>query len=157
MPRSRFLLLIILFVFSSCKGQRFYWETKFQVREQNAEAREHMTNNFVLTNNLSTWHPVFGEYCSGLASVQANLFVCWKGDEVRVISSYAGAIKGDDTEILGMRTIEKYLEMITKQEGYQEHKAIAKFIERNYKVKNRVERLLTYGRGSLIIKQELEK
>lgn len=140
---------------TSCKGQRFYWETKFEVESQNQSQREDLIKRFSLTGNLSTWHPVFGQYCSALPSNQAQLFVCWKKHEIRIISSYNGALKGDAFVRKKPATIQKYLAKISAQGGYTEHTQLIEQVRKIYKVRNTEERLLTYGRGSLIIKNEL--
>lgn len=144
-----------LFLLCSCKGQRFYWESKFRVQSQNGLVRDDLIKKFALTDNLSTWHPVFGKFCRALPSTRAHLFVCWKEDEVRVVSSYSGSLKGDEPVRAKKRTIEKYLVNISKQDGHVEHRQIMEYIRKNYRVRNEEERLLTYGRGSIIIKSEL--
>lgn len=154
MQRSHFLLFLI--VLTACKGQRFYWETKFQVKAQNYSTREKLVRKFSLTDTLSTWHPVFGKYCSALPSGQAHLFVCWKDNEIRIISSYNGSIKGDASVTTKTATIQKYLAKISSQDGYEEHRAILQFVRKNYQTTLEEERLLTYGRGSVMIKNELE-
>lgn len=154
MLRTSFLLMLTLLL-SSCKGQRFYWETKFLVNSQNPAVQETMIKKFTLTDSLSTWHPVFGKYCSALPSSRAYLFVCWKDNEVRIVSSYSGALKGDAPVRKRQSTIHKYLAKISSQDGYNEHREIIQFVQKNYRVTGEEERLLTYGRGSIMIKNEL--
>lgn len=148
-------LIFGLFMLSSCKGHRFYWESKFQVTANDPKIQETLIRDFSLTDNLSTWHPVFGKYCSAVPSNRGHLFVCWKENEVRVISSYSGALKGDAPVRKKEATIQKYLRKITDQDGYKDHRAILEFIRKNYRVSREEQRLLTYGRGSIMIKNEL--
>ncbi len=148
-------MILLLSLLCSCKGQRFYWETKFLVNSQNPSVQENLIKKFTLTDNLSTWHPVFGKYCSALPSSRANLFVCWKDKEVRIVSSYAGALKGDAPVRKKQSTIQKYLARISSQDGYSEHRDIIGFVKKHYRITGEEERLLTYGRGSLMIKNEL--
>lgn len=154
MLRTSFLLMLTLLL-SSCKGQRFYWETKFLVDLQNPAVQENLIKKFTLTDNLSTWHPVFGKYCSAVPSNRGHLFVCWKDKEVRIVSSYNGALKGDAPVRKKQTTIQKYLAKISSQDGYNEHREIIQFVRKNYHVTGEEERLLTYGRGSIMIKNEL--
>lgn len=156
MSLHRFLALIFLMILCSCKGQRFYWETKFLVSTQNPVSQESLISKFALTDNLSTWHPVFGKYCSAVPSNRGHLFVCWKDNEIRVISSYTGALKGAAPVRKKEATIKKYLAKISSQEGYRDHWSINQFVRKNYRVTGEEERLLTYGRGSIMIKNELD-
>lgn len=155
MLRFPVFLILSLVLLSSCKGQRFYWESKFFVSESNPVLQENLIKRFSLTDNLSTWHPVFGKYCSAVPSNRGHLFVCWKDKEVRVISSYNGALKGDDPIRKKQSTIQKYLAKISSQDGYKDHWEINRFVRQNYRVTGEEERLLTYGRGSIMIKNEL--
>ena len=99
--------------------------------------------------------PVFGKYCSALPSNRAHLFVCWKDREVRIISSYVGALKGSAPVRTKEATIQKYLQKISSEEGYQEHREIILYVRKHYRINAEEERLLTYGRGSIMIKNEL--
>ncbi len=155
MVRTSVFFTLGLVFLSSCKGHRFYWETKFLVTNQNPSLQENLIRNFSLTDNLSTWHPVFGKYCSAVPSNRGHLFVCWKDKEVRVISSYTGALKGDGPVRTKDATIQKYLVKISSQDGYNDHREIKQYVRKNYRVTGVEERLLTYGRGSIMIKNEL--
>lgn len=154
--RFSLLLLPLLLFLSSCKGHRFYWETRFTVETQTPEMKEVLMRAFKLTGKMSDWHPVFGQYCMSLPSYQAHLFVCWKGQMVKVTSSYNGILKGDDIEKKGPRTVHKYLSKVTNQPGYEDHASINEYIDKHYRVKLREDRLLVYGRGSVLLKEELE-
>lgn len=149
----RILFLLILFSLSACKGTRFYWETKYLL----PDSYNHLTfmKKFNLTVNMSDWHPVFGKYCSSYKSHLAHLFVCLQGKELRIVSSYPGILKGDNPISDNPATIEKYRERVRNIPGYQEHMDIKKHVEEVMKGKLKNERLLTYGKGSLIIKEEL--
>lgn len=157
MQRTNFIFLFSLVILASCKGQRFYWESSFRVADNTVTKKEAMIRAFKLTGNLSAWHPVFGRYCAALPSYRANLFVCWKEEELRVFSSYNGAVKGDAHIRTGPSTVEKYLRSVADQPGFAEHQDIKKYVERNYRIRSKTERLLTYGRGSILIKEELER
>ena len=142
-----------LFMLSACKGNRFYWETRYHLNG----SHDHLTfmKQFNLTVNMSDWHPVFGKYCSSYKSHLAHLFVCLKGQELRIVSSYPGILKGDNPISDNPATVEKYLERVVNIPGFHEHSVIKKHVEDILKGKMKDERLLTYGRGSLIIKEEL--
>ena len=110
---------------------------------------------FQLTVNMTDWHPVFGKYCSSYKSHIAHLFVCLRGNELRIVSSYPGILKGDDPISDRPETIVKYLERVKGIPGNQEHIDIRSYVKNTLKGKLINERLLTYGKGSLIIKEEL--
>lgn len=148
-------LILSLIFLASCKGQRFYWESRFTVAEASLVQKEALVKAFKLADTMSTLHPVFGKYCAALPSYRAHLFVCWKEKEIRVVSSYSGALKGDAFIRTNPATIGKYLAEITDQPGFNEHVDINEFIRRTYRVKKFDERMMTYGRGSLLIKDEL--
>ncbi len=149
----RAFVLIFLFGLSSCKGTRFYWETKYLL----PDSHNHLAfmKKFNLTVNMSDWHPVFGKYCSSYKSHLAHLFVCLQTNEIRIVSSYPGILKGDNPISDNPDTLEKYLERVRNIPGYQEHMEIKKYFGEARGARLKSERLLTYGKGSLIIKEEL--
>lgn len=151
----KILSFLILFGLSSCKGTRFYWETQYRL----PPSHDHLAfmKQFNLTVNMSDWHPVFGKYCSSYKSHLAHLFVCLQGQDLRIVSSYPGILKGDDAINENQPTIIKYLERVVNVPGYHEHSVIKKHVVEILKAQMTKERLLTYGNGSLIIKEELSK
>lgn len=151
----RFIVLLLLFSFSACKGTRFYWETKYQLRD----THDHLAfmKKFHLTVSMSDWHPVFGRHCSSYKSHLAHLFVCLQGQELRIVSSYPGILKGDNAISDIPSTVEKYLERVKNIPGYPEHMQLKKHVEEVMNAKMTGERLLSYGKGSLIIKEELSR
>lgn len=151
------LLLFALLFLSSCKGHRFYWESRFTVGEYSEAKKTELIDHFKLTGKLSDWHPVFGQYCAGLPSLRAHLFVCWKGKTVKIASSYEGVLKGDEHVRESLSTVSKYLRKVAGQPGYSEHNQIADYIHQHYRVKDREDRLLSYGRGSILMKEELDR
>lgn len=152
----RLLTLQILFILSSCQGTRFYWETRYETTRLSNDQIT-LNQKFKLTKEMSAWHPVFGKYCSSLESDKANLFVCFKGNEVRIISSYSGILKGDLPVRRNPDTIRKYLTMIKDRPGFREHFEIEKYIEAQFEVTKKDVRLLMYGPGSSILKEELSQ
>lgn len=151
----RIIVLLLLISLSACKGTRFYWETKYQLRDQH----DHLAfmKKFQLTVSMSDWHPVFGRHCSSYKSHLAHLFVCLQGQELRIVSSYPGILKGDNAISENPSTVEKYLERVRNIPGYREHIQLKKHVEEVMNAKLTGERLLTYGNGSLIIKEELSR
>lgn len=149
----RFIIILLLFTLSACKGTRFYWETRYDLRD----THNHLSfmKKFNLTVSMSDWHPVFGKYCSSYKSHIAHLFVCLKGNDLRIVSSYPGILKGDNPVSDNPGTIDKYLERVRNIPGYQEHSDIKEYVEKELKARMKLERLLSYGKGSLIIKEEL--
>ena len=157
MNSFRSLYLLGLFFLASCKGHRFYWESRFTVTDNSPAKKEVLIKKYGLTGKLHDWHPVFGQYCAGLPSVRAHLFVCWKGNLVTIASSYEGVMKGDESVRKSLSTVSKYLKTVEAQPGYSEHNEIADYIHQNYRVKEREDRLLSYGRGSVLMKEELDE
>jgi len=149
----RSIIILLLFSLSACKGTRFYWETRYDM----TDSHNHLAfmKKFNLTVSMSDWHPVFGKYCSSYKSHIAHLFVCLKGNELRIVSSYPGILKGDNPVSDNAGTVGKYLERVRNIPGYQEHSDIKAYVENELRAKMKMERLLTYGKGSLIIKEEL--
>ncbi|MFL5784525.1 MAG: hypothetical protein ACJ76H_07955 [Bacteriovoracaceae bacterium] len=157
MPAFRFILLAMLMTLASCKGTRFYWESKLTMKHFSGADWHTLKTSFDLNSELSGWHPVFGKYCSGLNSRDAHLFVCWKKNELRIVSSYPGILKGDDAITTAHETLEKYLHAASSEPGYNTHIDIKSWILRKYSVSQHSDRLLTYGKGSFIIKDELSQ
>ncbi|MES2525494.1 MAG: hypothetical protein V4598_00340 [Bdellovibrionota bacterium] len=151
----RTLLITILFLFTSCQGTRFYWETRYEVTQWDSQDQAKLNQEFKINQDMSAWHPVFGKYCSSLKSDRANLFVCFKNNEIRIVSSYSGILKGDKPIRKLPRTVKKYLTKIQDQPGFLEHREIEGYIEDRLKVKTKFVRLLMYGPGSTILKDEL--
>ncbi len=114
-----------------------------------------LNQEFKLSQDMTAWHPVFGKYCTSIKSDRANLFVCFKNNEIRVVSSYSGILKGDNPTRKLPRTVKKYLGKITDQPGFLEHKEIEGYVEDRFSVKKKDVRLLMYGPGSTILKEEL--
>lgn len=73
------------------------------------------------------------------------------------MSSYPGILKGDDAINESQPTIIKYLERVGNIPGHHEHSVIKKHVEEILKAHLMKERLLTYGKGSLIMKEELSR
>ncbi len=154
---NRGLLIFSLFFFASCKGTRFYIESRFIIPAFSAKDRLTLTQKFNLTGEMNSWHPVFGQYCTMLKDPLTHLFVCVKGQELRIVSSYPGALKGDAPIRKQPSTIEKYKKKIHDLPGAREHQEIWEYVTRNFVVQEMYERLLRYGSGSLKIKEELAK
>jgi hypothetical protein len=157
MSLSRILLLAMLFTFASCKGTRFYWESNLTLKSFTASDWHSLQTAFALDAELSGWHPVFGKYCMGLKSTEAHLFVCHKKDEIRIVSSYEGILKGDAPVTTASKTLEKYLHAVSDKPGYDTHIDIKSWIMKKYTVLRHSDRLLNYGRGSFILKDELSQ
>ncbi len=148
--------LLVLFFLTSCQGTRFYWETRYEVTRLTQDQLM-LNQKLKLTKEMSAWHPIFGKYCSSLDSDKANLFVCFKEDEIRIVSSYPGILKGDLPVRKNPDTIRKYLTIIKDQPGFREHFEAEKYIETQFEVKKKDVRLLMYGPGSSILKDELSR
>lgn len=144
-----------LLLLTSCKGTRFYWESKFSVESVTETQKKALRKNFDVTTDLTSWHPVYGRHCSGLKAHLAHLFVCWKGNELRIVSSYPGILKGDRPVRKKLSTVNKYIDSTANYPGHSEHRAISEYVEKTFRVLKKSERILMYGKGSLIIKDEL--
>lgn len=149
--------LLALFLSISCQGTRFYWETKYEVTGLITPDQQTLNQKFQLTKDMTAWHPIFGKYCAALYSDRANLFVCFKNNEIRIVSSYPGILKGNNPIRKFPDTVKKYLSKIKEEPGFNDHSAIEKFIENRFKVTNKNVRLLKYGQGSSILKDELSQ
>lgn len=153
----RTVFIMILFIISSCQGTRFYWETRYEVTQRISQDQTLLNQQFELTQDMTAWHPVFGKYCTSLKSNRANLFVCFKNNEIRIVSSYSGILKGDIPIRKLPRTVKKYLSKISDQPGFLEHREIEGYIEDRFPVKAKHVRLMMYGPGSTILKEELSQ
>lgn len=145
----------ILILVLSCQGTRFYWETKFEVNSRKSGDQVTLNQAFQLTKDMSSWHPVFGKYCLSLDSTKANLFVCFKKNEIRIVSSYSGILKGNGPIRKKPDTVRKYLNRVKEEPGFKEHWELEKYVEKHFDVKTKDVRLLLYGPGSSILKEEL--